>query len=264
MLQWQVSGSVIYKLAQVGCTKRRKDSGLITPKDILGHLPGGRVLDVATGVGSFIHFLLEGLPTYTEIVGLDVSERAAAAFTAAFADQSHVRFVLGDALALSFDAASFDLVCIANSLHHFDEPAKILCEMLRVLRPGGHLLVAEMIRDGQTETQLTHVYLHHWWAAIDSLSGIVHHETYRREDLVTIVGRLGLEKLTFYDLTGTGEDPKDPALLNQLDPVFKRYIQRAAGHPELQARGAELRERVLTTGFHSATMLVALGVKPHV
>ena len=29
--------------------------------DILGHLPAGRVLDVATGSGGFIHFLLEGL-----------------------------------------------------------------------------------------------------------------------------------------------------------------------------------------------------------
>jgi hypothetical protein len=60
------------------------------------------------------------------------------------------------------------------------------------------------------------------------------------------------------------EDPKDPAILTQLDPVFERYLQRAAGHPELQARGATLRERVLSTGFHGATTLVALGDKPHV
>lgn len=237
---------------------------MITPKDILGHLPGGRILDVATGSGSFIHFLLEGLPTYTEIIGLDVNERAAAAFATAFSDKPAIRFVSGDAMALSFDASSFDLVCIANSLHHFDDPAALLQQMLRVLRPGGHLLVAEMIRDGQTETQLTHVYLHHWWAAIDTLNGTTHHETYQREALVAMVENLGLEKLIFYDLADTSEDPKDPTLLTQLDPVFDRYLQRAAGHPELQARGAELRERVLTTGFHSATTLITLGGKPHV
>lgn len=237
---------------------------MITPKDILGHLPGGRILDVATGSGSFIHFLLEGLPTYTEIIGLDVNERAAAAFATTFSDKPAIRFVLGDAMSPSFDASSFDLVCIANSLHHFDDPAALLQQMLRVLRPGGYLLVAEMIRDGQTETQLTHVHLHHWWAAIDSLNGITHHETYQREALVTMVENLGLEKLTFYDLADMSEDPKDPAILIQLDPVFERYLQRAAGHPELQARGAALRERVLSTGFHSATTWVALGGKPHV
>ena len=34
-----------------------------TPKELFGHLSGGRVLDVATGSGGFIHFLLEGLWT---------------------------------------------------------------------------------------------------------------------------------------------------------------------------------------------------------
>ena len=33
-----------------------------TPKDILGQLPGGRVLNISTGSGGFIHFLLESLP----------------------------------------------------------------------------------------------------------------------------------------------------------------------------------------------------------
>ncbi|MBN1921779.1 MAG: class I SAM-dependent methyltransferase [Anaerolineae bacterium] len=236
---------------------------MITPKDIIGHLHGGRALDVATGSGSFIHFLLEGLPAYTEIIGLDASERAAAAFAKTFADRPAIRFVLGDAMALSFETSSFDLVCIANSLHHFDEPAMVLAQMLRVLRPGGYLLVAEMVCDRQTETQLTHVYLHHWWAAIDSLSGITHHETYQREALVAMVKDLELEGLALYDLADTSEDPKDPAILTQLDPVFERYTQRASGHPELQAWGTKLRERVLTTGFHSATTLIALGSKSH-
>ena len=45
-----------------------------TPKDILGHISGGRVLDVATGSGGFIHFLLDGLKDYIEILGVDNNE----------------------------------------------------------------------------------------------------------------------------------------------------------------------------------------------
>jgi len=87
---------------------------VFTPKDILGRLPGGRVLDLATGSGNFIHFLLEGLADYEEIIGLDNNERAATAFSAAFKDQPKIRFELGDALSHNFDAASFDLVCLSN------------------------------------------------------------------------------------------------------------------------------------------------------
>jgi ubiquinone/menaquinone biosynthesis C-methylase UbiE len=234
---------------------------MLNPKDILGQLPGGRVLDLATGSGGFIHFLLEGLPGYTEIIGLDNNERAAAAFTAAFKDRPNIHFELGDALHLGFDSATFDLVCLSNSLHHFNDPLPVLRQMERVLRPGGHLLISEMYRDGQTETQLTPVHLHHWWAAVDTVTGIVHRETYQRRELLEMVAGLGLENLAVNDLSDLEQDPKNPEIMAELEPVFERYIQRAEGHPELQARGAELRQRVQEIGFHSATTLLALGRK---
>ena len=118
-----------------------------TPKDYLGHIPGGRVLDVATGSGGFIGFLLEGLQDPAEIVGIDTSERAAAAFGQAFKDTPAVRFESMDAGRMSFPDASFDTVCIANSLHHLPEPARVLSEMLRVLRPGGSFLIFDLRRD---------------------------------------------------------------------------------------------------------------------
>lgn len=231
-----------------------------TPKDILGHIPAGRVLDVATGNGGFIHFLLEGLQEYTEIIGVDNNERAAAAFAEAFRENPNIRFQMMDAGQLDFDDSSFDLVCISNSLHHLDtEP--VLREMKRVLRPGGFLLVSEMVRDGGTETQMTHVLLHHWWAAVDTVNGIVHRETYQRRELVEMANSLGLENEATYDLSELEGNPKDPAILAELSPVFERYIQRAEGHPDLQARGEELRQRVAEIGFHSATTLVVIGRK---
>jgi len=57
---------------------------LITPQEILGHISGGRILDVATGSGGFIHFLLDGLKDYTDIIGIDIKERAAETFNKAF------------------------------------------------------------------------------------------------------------------------------------------------------------------------------------
>ena len=239
-----------------------------TPKDILGHISASRVLDVATGGGGFIHFLLEGLQDYNEIIGVDNNERAAASFAEAFKENPNVHFQQMDAHQLDFDDSSFNLVCISNSLHHLDTstslsagPLPVLREMKRMLRPGGLLLVSEMYRDNQTETQMTHVLLHHWWAAVDMVNGIVHRETYQRRELVELVNSLGLENEAAYDLSELDENPKDPAILEELNPVFERYLQLAEGHPELQKRGEELRKRVEEIGFHSATTLLLIGRK---
>jgi ubiquinone/menaquinone biosynthesis C-methylase UbiE len=235
---------------------------MLTPKEILGQFPGGRVLDVATGGGNFIHFLLDGLKDYAEIIGIDSNNRSAAAFDEAFKDKKKIRFRVMDATHLEFDTASFDLVCLSNSLHHFNDPQLVLREMERVLRPGGGFLVAEMYSDGQTEAQMTHVHLHHWWAAVDRMTGVVHNQTYRREELLEMVNGLGLRELVLFDLSETDEDPKSPETLAELEPVIERYLQRAEGHPELQERGRELRQRVQEIGFHGATSLLALGTKP--
>lgn len=235
---------------------------MLTPKEILGHISGGRVLDVATGSGGFIHFLLEGLKDYSEIIGIDTNDRAKAAFLAGFKDKPNIHFETGDALQLSYPDACFDLVCISNSLHHFNQPQEVLYQMSRVLRLGGHLIVAEMYRDGQSDTQMTHVHLHHWWAAVDSTAGIVHNETYPRVKLLELVNALGLSDLKLYDLSGTDENPKAPEILAELTSVIDRYIQRATGFPNLQERGEELRTRVTEIGFHGATTLIAVGIKP--
>jgi len=240
----------------------------LTSQEILGQISGGRVLDIATGSGGFIHFLIEGLKDYTEIVGIDNNERVAAAFAEAFKDKPNIRFELKDVVQMDFADSSFDMVCISNSLHHLDTstslsagPQPVLRQMKRLLRPGGFLLVSEMYRDCQTETQMTHVLLHHWWAAVDTVNGIVHRETYQRGEIVQMVNSLELCHEALYDLKELDSDPRDPAIMEELNPVFERYIQRADGHPDLQARGKELRQRVKEIGFHSATTLMLIGQK---
>jgi ubiquinone/menaquinone biosynthesis C-methylase UbiE len=235
---------------------------MITPNEILGSISGGRILDIATGSGNFIHFLLAGLKDYREIIGIDTNERAATAFSNTFKDKTDIHFALVDALKPPYDDESFDMVCISNSLHHFENPQIILNQMLRLLLPGGYLITAEMYRDGQTETQMTHVLLHHWWAAVDQLTGVIHNETYQREAILTMIAHLKLSDLTLYDLADLEENPKSPDILDELNPVIDRYIQRAERRPDLQTFGEELRQRICEVGFHSATTLLLIGKKP--
>jgi SAM-dependent methyltransferase len=230
-------------------------------EDILIQIDGGRVLDAATGGGSFAHFLSVTLKSYDEILGVDTNAKLEAGFVQAFQGKANVRFEVGDVNRLAYADGSFDTAAIANSLHHLDGPAGALRELLRVLKPGGYLVVMEMYCDGQSETQMTHVHLHHWWAAVDRANGIVHHETYTRVDLLEMFETLGLADLRIVEISETGDDPKAPEISQQLEPVFERYLQRAEGHPELQQRGEELRRRLEDVGFHSARSIVAIGRK---
>jgi SAM-dependent methyltransferase len=231
-----------------------------TLAELLAGVRAERVLDVATGSGGFITELLAALPAPGEIVGVDLADRAAA-FGEAFADHPMVRFAQMDAHALEFPDASFDLVAVANSLHHFVDPVPVLGEMCRVLRPGGHLVVAEMVRDRQAAPRMTHVELHHWWGAVDTVRGIVHRPTYPRAGLVAMLSGLDLAELRLADVEDD-DDPHDPDTLAELDEVIDRYTAWAAGHVRLQARGDALRQRLHEVGIQGATTLVAVGCKP--
>jgi SAM-dependent methyltransferase len=231
-------------------------------KQIFGSIPGGEVLDVATGSGGFIHVLVENLGGYAQITGVDTSERVLTAARKAFGENERIRFFQMDAAKMNFPPASFDTVCIANSLHHLADLPAILAEMRRVLKPGGRFVIVEMYRDDQTEEQLTHVLLHHWWGTVDTANGVTHHPTFTRRQILDLVQGLGLHDLALHDHADLSDDPKDPETITYLEGVIDQYQARAASLPggdELKNRGEELRQRVRELGFHSASALIAVG-----
>jgi ubiquinone/menaquinone biosynthesis C-methylase UbiE len=228
-------------------------------------LSSGRVLDVATGSGNFIKFLLENIKDYGEIIGMDTSEKAAAALTEAFRDKPNIRFIKMDAGHVDFPDASFDTVCVSNSLHHLVDLEPVLSEMKRVLHPGGNFVVDEMYRDHQTKTQMTHVLMHHWRAVVDTAMGIIHNKTYTRQQIVDIIGRLGLTELIFDDASDLNDDPKNSDTIKYLTDAVDKYLKRIVGLPEepkLRERGLKLLQRVEEIGFHSATSLLVIGESP--
>jgi SAM-dependent methyltransferase len=56
--------------------------------------------------------------------------------------QEQVHFVCGDATALPFESSSFDAVTMFDVLEHIPDHEKAVSEALRVLQPGGFLLVS--------------------------------------------------------------------------------------------------------------------------
>jgi uncharacterized protein YmfQ (DUF2313 family) len=94
---------------------------------------------------------------------------------------------------------------------------------------------------------------------VNTMQGEVHRETYRRDEIIAIVERLGLADVRLADLADPDEDPHDPETVAELEAAIDRYLGLADGHAELQQRGEDLRARLREVGARSATQLVAVG-----
>lgn len=92
-----------------------------------------RVLDVGCGAG-FLSNYLAGVGL--NVTGLDASQ-ASLDVAARHDITGKATYLLGDALRLPFDDASFDVVCAMDFLEHVEDPAAVVAEVARVLRPGG-------------------------------------------------------------------------------------------------------------------------------
>jgi ubiquinone/menaquinone biosynthesis C-methylase UbiE len=226
-------------------------------------ISGGRVLDVATGAGSFVEFLKDTLKNYSEIIGVDVSGKGFGVAQEKFGD-APIRFMAMDASALGFDDATFDTVTISNSLHHLADIDCVLREMYRVLRPGGRIVVVEMFRDNQSPAQLSHVLIHHWWARINRLEGISHYPTLTRQQIVGHIRNLGVKSLETFDYTDATVDPHDPKTLEHIEKITNEYLAKIEKDPdqaELHREGVSLLERARNVGFLWATEVIVIGTK---
>ena len=109
--------------------------------------PGSRVLDVATGTGDLALELAGRVEPGGEVVGSDFAEamlERARVKAAAAAGAVRPRFEWADALRLPYEDASFDAATVGFGARNFDDLSRGLAEMVRVVRPGGRVVVLEI------------------------------------------------------------------------------------------------------------------------
>lgn len=114
-----------------------------------------RVLDVGTGFGINVAFLARWLSKESAIWTVDPSKEVLTDVEAALDEESArlVRFAVATADDLDFADGFFDYVVSVMVLHHIERLQPALKEMVRVLKPGGTLVIVDYKPEASRELE---------------------------------------------------------------------------------------------------------------
>jgi SAM-dependent methyltransferase len=116
-----------------------------------------RLLDIGTGTGRVLELLA---PHVAQGLGVDASKTMLALARARLARAGLTRCAvrLADMYRLPLADASFDIAVLQMVLHYAEDPAGVLAEAARVLRPDGRLIVIDLARHERDDlaTKLAH------------------------------------------------------------------------------------------------------------
>lgn len=156
-----------------------------------------RVLDVGAGIGGPARTIAAA--TGCRVCGVDLTPdycRVATDLTSRVGLDARVEFREADALALPFEAASFDVVWTQHMTMNVADKARLFGELARVLRPGGRLVCYEVLAGARFEAGVHYPVP---WADDETISFLESPEAMRRR-----LEAAGLEIVQWLDRTQAG------------------------------------------------------------
>lgn len=133
---------------------------------LLGLKSGGRVLDACGGTAGLARLASRRIAPGGRVMVYDFNRPMMEAGRRKIRKdetESLISFVQGDAEGISFPEGTFDAVTIGFGIRNLAHPEKGLSEFLRVLKPGGKLIVLEFsLPVNRLLRGLYHLYSFHW------------------------------------------------------------------------------------------------------
>lgn len=128
----------------------RLTAALLDPRWVVG--------DLGCGTGHVAEALA---PFVARVVAVDASREMLTAARARLRSHDNVELRRGSLERLPLEDASLDAAVLALVLHHVPDPARVCGEAARALRPGGRLVVADMLPHERDEYRQTmgHVWM---------------------------------------------------------------------------------------------------------
>jgi len=128
------------------------------PTDFAGIKQGDHVLDLGSGAGNdcFVARALVG--EKGRVTGIDFTRKMVekARENCQKLGYNNVEFVEGDIEAMPFEDNSFDVVLSNCVLNLVPDKAKAFSEIYRVLKPGGHFCISDVVLKGQLSEKTRH------------------------------------------------------------------------------------------------------------
>jgi len=142
--------SYLHGFSQTEQNRLREQALLLEPQ-VYQHVPfhdHRKILEVGCGVGAQTEILLRRFPK-AHITGIDLNEKQLEAARAHLESLSWAKgrweLQLMSADDMRFAAHSFDAAFLCWILEHVPSPARVLAEVRRMLRPGGDIMVTEVM-----------------------------------------------------------------------------------------------------------------------
>jgi ubiquinone/menaquinone biosynthesis C-methylase UbiE len=103
--------------------------------------PGSTVLDVGTGTGVFVPYLLRKIGEHGQLICLDFAE-SMLAIARAKQFSGNISYICSDITDSGLPDGAFDAVVCYSVFPHFEDKPKIMGEIYRVIKPRGRLFIA--------------------------------------------------------------------------------------------------------------------------
>lgn len=126
------------------------------PTDYAGIKTGDHVLDLGSGAGNDCFVARAIVGESGKVTGIDMTGPmiAKARMNAAKLGYTNVEFVPGDIEEMPFDADLFDVVVSNCVLNLVPDKSKAFAEIYRVLKPGGHFSVSDVVTRGKLSEEM--------------------------------------------------------------------------------------------------------------
>ncbi|WP_196001559.1 class I SAM-dependent methyltransferase [Clostridium sp. 1001271B_151109_B4] len=108
-----------------------------------------KILDIGTGTGILISYLLEKLPS--KLVGVDISENMIEVARKKYKDED-VKFIVSDIM--NFNEDKYDYIFIYSAYPHFKDKEKLFEHLSELLNENGKVIIAH----SQSRDEINHVH----------------------------------------------------------------------------------------------------------
>ena len=114
-----------------------------------GLLPGQKVLDVGTGTGILIPFLLKAVGPTGQVSAIDYAEKMVKICKSKYAQLPNVTVTVQQVEKLDFPSHTFDAVTCFGLFPHIENKEEALRQMNRVLKTNGKLIIAHALSSAE-------------------------------------------------------------------------------------------------------------------